>query len=348
MGEAGTASVGKATFFGFVSSSCSFAALATTRAILAKGAGLVPALAFLLASTNLVVELGIVIAIFLRWQFVVGEYVGGVLLIAFMWVIVNGFAELGYECPIVGLDVALIYPRGLVSEVRERLESEEDDEEVPDWRRLARSREGWTRIAHKYVAEWRMVWKDVTVGFTVAGVIAVFVPDRFFEALFVGSGQDGGAGPLALLEHAIVAPIAAFFTFIGSMGNIPLAAVLFGAGVSFAGIMAFIFSDLVVFPVVRISAEYYGWKLALYIVGVFFVAAVATALVLHAGFALLGLLPEGAQQQQPEPASHLAFDYTWVFNGLFLALSGVLVWLHRSDREPGAGTPDREREAAPA
>lgn len=174
-----------------------------------------------------------------------------------------------------------------------------------------------------------MVWRDVTVGFTLAGIIAVFVPGEFFRSLFVGSGGETGPGPLALLEHAVIGPVAAFFTFIGSMGNIPLAAVLFGAGVSFAGIMAFIFSDLVVFPVLRISAEYYGWKFALYVVGVFFVAAVATALVLHAGFALLGVLPERGRQQQPEPSSRFALDYTAVLNLVFLGVSVILVWLHR-------------------
>lgn len=114
-----------------------------------------------------------------------------------------------------------------------------------------------------------MVWKDVTVGFTVAGIIAAFVPESFFQTIFVGTGGDGGPGFLATLEHVLVGPAAAFFTFIGSMGNIPLASVLFASGVSFAGIMASIFSDLIVFPVVRIHAEYYGWKMALYIAGSF-------------------------------------------------------------------------------
>ena len=333
MGTTGPASVAKGTFFGFVSSSCSFAALATTRSIFAKGAGLVPSLAFLLASTNLVVELGIVIAVFLGWQFVVAEYVGGVLLIGFTWLLVR-----------------LTRPDRLLADVRERLEAEEGEQVPGDWRRLVRSREGWTRIAHQYVAEWRMVWKDVTVGFTVAGLIAVFVPDAFFRALFVGSGEGGdGPGFLALLEQAVVGPVAAFATFIGSMGNIPLAAVLFGAGVSFAGTMAFIYSDLVVFPVVRINAQYYGWKLALYIAGLFFTSTVATALVLHYGFAWLGLLPEGAQQT--EASERFAVDYTLFLNLAFLVVSAVLVWLHRTDRSGGAGgsgSAEEEREASPA
>lgn len=237
LGETGAASVGLGTFFGFVSSSCSFAALATTRSLFAKGAGLVPALAFLLASTNLVIELGIVIAVFLGWQFVVGEYLGGALLILLMWLVVR-----------------LTASKRLVQRARERARKAEDAEESderPDWKQLIRSRAGWRQVAGKYVMEWHMVWKDVTLGFTVAGVIAAFVPKSFFQALFVGAGTDDPAF-WEVLAQSLVGPVAAFFTFIGSMGNIPLAAVLFENGVSFAGVMAFIFSDLVVLPVLRI------------------------------------------------------------------------------------------------
>lgn len=247
MGEAGPRSVALATVFGFISSSCSFAALATSRSLFAKGAGLVPSLTFLLASTNLVIELGIIIAVFLSWQFVVGEYLGGVLLILFMWLIVR-----------------MTRPRKLIEQARERAREQEGsgDDEVPDWRKMIRRREGWRMVANRYVMEWSMVWKDVTIGFTVAGVVAAFVPRSFFQWLFIGS-ETGELGFLQLLQHALVGPVAAFFTFIGSMGNIPLAAVLFSNGVSFAGVMAFIFSDLVVLPVLRIQAKYRGGSVRL-------------------------------------------------------------------------------------
>lgn len=165
MGETSAASVGLGTFFGFISSSCSFAALSTTRSLFSKGAGLVPALAFLLASTNLVVELGIIIGLFLSWQFVVGEYVGGFLLIAFMWIVVR-----------------LTLPKGLEQAAREHAREETGDhdmDEEQDWRKLIMSAEGWRRVARKYVMEWDMVWKDVTIGFTVAGIISAFVPKVF-------------------------------------------------------------------------------------------------------------------------------------------------------------------------
>ena len=298
--------------FGFISSSCSFAALATTRSLFTKGAGLIPSLAFLLASTNLVIELGIIIAVFLSWQFVVGEYIGGLLLILLMW----------------GL-VKLTLPKDLEQNAREHARQEEGHEEskdVPDWKKLIRSKEGWAKVAHRYVMEWQMVWKDVTVGFTVAGIIAAFVPQSFFQALFVGSGSDDPAFWQVLVQ-TIVGPVAAFFTFIGSMGNIPLAAVLFGNGVAFAGIMAFIFSDLVVFPVLRIQAKYYGWKMAAYILGVFLTILVGAALIMHYGFAAFDLLPDPSTAKSVTEREFFKVDYTLFLNALFGLLSlGFLGW----------------------
>jgi uncharacterized membrane protein YraQ (UPF0718 family) len=315
MGKAGKASIALGTFFGFISSSCSFAALATTKSLFQKGAGFVPALAFLLASTNLVIELGFIIAVFLSWQFVVGEYVGGILLILLVWLIVY-----------------LTRPKELVRKARRRVNrdnegDDSDDTEVPDWKEKICTKEGWEDVAKNYFMEWKMVWKDVTFGFTVAGIIAAFVPRAFFQFLFIGSGESNQYSFFALLEHTLVGPVAAFFTFIGSMGNIPLAAILYSNGVSFAGVMAFIFSDLVVFPVIRINAKYYGWKMALYIVGAFLAALVGTALILHYGFSLFGLLPDttGVTTTQGE---RFAIDYTFWFNIVFLAITGILAWLH--------------------
>ncbi|BAQ16037.1 permease [Methyloceanibacter caenitepidi] len=331
MGEAGAASVGLGTLFGFLSSSCSFAALATSRSLFTKGAGLIPSLAFLLASTNLVIELGIVIAVFLSWQFVVGEYVGGVLLILLMWLLVR-----------------LTYPTRLVEQARQHARQEEGrtaDEDIPDWRKLIQSTEGWRMVAMRYVMEWRMVWKDVLIGFTVAGIIAAFVPRSFFEALFVGSGSQNPAFWEVLLQ-AIVGPVAAFFTFIGSMGNIPLAAVLYSNGVSFAGIMAFIFSDLVVFPVLRIQAKYYGWKMALYILGIFLAVLVATAIILHYGFAAFGALPDSANAQSVTDRQFFRVDYTLFLNLAFLALSAFFLFWKTKTAGFDMSLPDKLSEQA--
>ena len=313
MGQDGPKSVALGTLFGFLSSSCSFAALSGARALFAKGAGFIPAMAFLLASTNLVVELGIIIAIFLGWQFVVGEYVGGVLLILLMWLVVR-----------------LTRPLAPIDTARDTARAQEDsgagtaDPNRPLREKLTSSKV-WGQVAMRYFMEWQMVWKDVTVGFTVAGIIAAFVPRRFFEWLFIG-GDDPTV--LDVLAQALVGPVAAFFTFIGSMGNIPLAAVLYGNGVAFAGIMAFIFSDLVVLPVLRVNAKYYGWRMAFYILGVFLVILVTTAMLLHYGFAFLGLLPSADQVRAVTDREFFAIDYTFWLNMGFIALSALCVGTH--------------------
>lgn len=323
MGQAGKKSIALGTFFGFISSSCSFAALATTKSLFKKGAGFVPSMAFLLASTNLVIELGFIIAIFLSWQFVVGEYLGGIILILLMWQVVR-----------------FTRPKKLIKKARRQLNEreghEDENQEVPDWKEKIQTQKAWIQVAHKYFMEWGMVWKDVTFGFTVAGIISAFVPRSFFQTLFIGSGQDTSPGFFAILEHTVVGPLAAFFTFIGSMGNIPLASILYTNGVSFAGVMAFIFSDLVVFPVIRINAKYYGWKLASYIIAVFLAALVGTSLILHYGFSLLNLLPEAGTQSAAQ-SERFAIDYTFWLNLVFLAITGLLAWLNYGKRQQDGG-----------
>ena len=301
------------TFFGFISSSCSFSALAGTKSIFKKGASFVSSIAFLLASTNLVIELGILISIFLGWQFVVGEYVGGILLILISWILIR-----------------IINPKKLIEKARKNLESEDDEDTHDDsqnWKKQIQQESNWARVAKKYKMEWQMVWKDVTVGFTIAGITAAFVPDSFFETLFINSGQGNTDFTfLEILEHIVVGPIAAFLTFIGSMGNIPLAALLFGKGVSFAGVMAFIFSDLVVFPVLRINAKYYGWKMSLFILFLLFTALIGTALVLHYSFDFLGMLPDPSQVKIQD-SEFFKINYTFYMNIAFLAISGYLFYL---------------------
>ncbi len=313
MGKDESKSVLLGTFFGFISSSCSFSALAGTKSLFKKGASFVSSMAFLLASTNLVIELGIIISIFLGWQFVVGEYAGGILLIGICWILIR-----------------LINPKKLIENARKNLEQEGEDDDMDDakdWKKQIQKENNWARVAKKYKMEWQMVWKDVTVGFTIAGIVAAFVPDAFFETLFINSGQGNtDFSFFEILEHILVGPVAAFLTFIGSMGNIPLAALLFGKGVSFAGVMAFIFSDLVVFPVLRINAKYYGWKMSLFILFLLFTALIGTALTLHYSFDLIGILPD-ASQVKIEDSEFFKIDYTFYLNMAFLAISGYLVYL---------------------
>jgi uncharacterized membrane protein YraQ (UPF0718 family) len=312
LGKATPRSIGEATVFGAVSSSCSFAALAAARSLVLKGAHFVAAVAFMFASTNLVIELGILILIFLGWQFLAAEIVGGVLLIAISSVLIR-----------------LTYPRRWLEEARRKVEAEGGQEmEDFDWKKRLTTWTGWCRVGHRFVMEWKMVWREILIGFTVAGFVAVFVPDRFWKAVFLNDlAQADPANPLVVLENALVAPFVAALTFIGSMGNIPLATVLNSGGVLFAGIMGFIYSDLVVPPLVKVNAKYYGWRVALYIAGVMYVSIVATALVLHYGFLALGMTPESASEV--EHVALFAIDYTFWMNLAAVAVVALMVYLYR-------------------
>lgn len=312
MGGKGLKSIFLGTFFGFLSSSCSFSALATTKALFKKGASFIASIAFLLASTNLVIELGIVISIFLGWQFVVAEYFGGLLLIIFSWIL-----------------IIIIRPKKLIQKARESVQDKNKDNTEEEQAPLMdiTSIEKWIKVSKQFGMEWKMVWKDVTVGFTIVGIIAAFVPDSFFNNLFINTGGAETQYSFAtLLEHVVVGPIAAFLTFIGSMGNIPLAALLFGKGVSFAGVMAFIFSDLVVFPVLRINAKYYGWKMSIFILFLLFTSLIVASLLLHYGFDWLGFLPDTPNNTITRQ-EFFKLDYTFFMNLAFLVLAGFLVYV---------------------
>jgi len=233
LGGADAKSVGLATAFGAISSSCSFAALAAARALVMKEAHFVAAVAFMFASTNLVVELGILILIFLGWQFLAAEIVGGLVLIA-----------------LSRLLLIWTYPSAWLEKARDRVEQDAGAEEEDfDWRQRIRSAEGWRLVGRKFVVEWAMVWEEIAIGFTVAGFVAVLVPDAFWKMIFLA--EKAAVNPLyfpVVLENALLAPFVAAATFIGSMENIPLATVLNSSGVLFAGVMGFIYSDLMVPP----------------------------------------------------------------------------------------------------
>jgi hypothetical protein len=324
MGSANVKGISLATAFGAASSSCSFAALAAARSLVMKGAHFIAAIAFMFASTNLVIELGILILIFLGWQFLAAEIIGGVLLIVISSVLIR-----------------LTFPKRWFEQARDRVEQQgEADEDDFDWRRRMRSREGWNLLGHRFVSDWKMVWKEILIGFTIAGFVAVFVPARVWSGIFLQDLQGVLPAWLIALENAIVAPFVAAATFIGSMGNIPLATVLNSNGVMFAGIMGFIYSDLMVPPLIMINARYYGWRVALYIAGVMFVSIVLTALLLHYLFKVLGIMP-GSQRQLDE-VTRFAFDYTFFLNLFFVLVAAVMVWLHRGHKRQHSGGMNHE------
>jgi uncharacterized membrane protein YraQ (UPF0718 family) len=310
MGEADVKSISLSTFFGAASSSCSFAALAAVRALIKKGAHFIAGVAFMFASTNLVIELGILILIFLGWEFLAAEIIGGLILIGISSVLIK-----------------LTYPKSWMEAARKKVESEGSDlEEDFDWKKRIKSKEGWQLVGHKFVNDWKMAWEDILIGFTIAGFVAVLVPESFWSALFLADAQNL-PGWLVAIENALIAPFVAASTFIGSMGNIPLATVLNENGVLFAGIMGFIYSDLMVPPLVHINAKYYGWRVALYIAGVMYISIVFTALILNGLFSLLGIVPESARVVSE--ITQFKIDYTFWMNVVFTAIAGALIWLNK-------------------
>lgn len=314
MGGPGFKSLSLSTIFGAISSSCSFAALATARSLLLKGAHFVAAVAFMFASTNLVIELGILILIFLGWQFLAAEVIGGLLLIT-----------------ISSLLIRATFPKKWVTEAKDNLEEESNEEGDFDWQDRILSREGWRLVGHKFVMEWQMVWEEILIGFTIAGLMAVFVPDIVWAKIFLIDAAGSVPEWLRVIENALVAPFVAALTFIGSMGNIPLATVLNANGVMFAGIMGFIYSDLMVPPLVAVNAKYYGWRLALYIAGIMFIAIAITALTLHYLFLWLQITPESARAVKD--VAQFKIDYTFWLNLLFFGVTGWLIFLHRQHKK---------------
>ena len=310
MGDADFKSISLSTFFGAASSSCSFAALAAARSLVKKGAHFIAAVAFMFASTNLVIELGILIMIFLGWQFLAAELIGGLVLIA-----------------ISSLLIKWTYPERWMEAAREKVEQDDDGlTEDFDWKERITSKEGWQLVGHKFVNDWKMAWEDILIGFTIAGFVAVLVPESFWTTLFLADAQHLPDW-LVALENAAIAPFVAAATFIGSMGNIPLATVLNQNGVLFAGIMGFIYSDLMVPPLVHINAKYYGWRVALYIAGVMFVSIVLTALLLNGLFTFLDIVPES--RRVVSEITQFKIDYTFWMNLVFIWIAGWLVWQNK-------------------
>jgi uncharacterized membrane protein YraQ (UPF0718 family) len=317
-----------ATLAGAASSSCSYAAAAVSRTLFRKGAALVPCLAFLFASTNLVVELGLILYLLLGWQFMAGEWIGGVVLVV-----------------ILSQVVRLTYPGRLVAAARMQGPAASGHDHgamaPPDaslWRRLADA-STWEAVARSFAMDWSMLWKDLLAGFLIAGLLAAFVPDGVWQALFVT-----GANPwLQMPADALLGPFVAMLTFVCSIGNVPMAAVLWGAGVSFGGVLAFLYADLIVLPLLDVYRRYYGWRMAAYMAGVFYVTMVIAALIVDATFTAAGWLPH----RRPGLTGRMldvSFDHTFWLNlgfGLLALVLLVLARRHRMPqiRPPAAATP---------
>ncbi len=324
LGGAGPRQVALATGLGAASSSCSYAAIAIAKSMFAKGASFASAMAFQFASTNLVFELGIVMWIFLGWQFTLAELVGGLVLIALMW-----------------LGLRLFVTRRLEEEARRHAESAQAGHEHTSaasegltLRERLTSVRAWSDVAHNFRSDWEMLWKEIGAGFVIAGFIAL-LPMDFFNGLFVSDAP----APLRLAENVVLGPIVAALSFVCSVGNVPLAAVLWAGGISFSGVIAFIYADLIIIPIVIAYRKYYGGKMTVRLVAIMFATMVVAALLVDGLFSLVGLVPETRPSIESITARGISWNYTTVLNIIFFAAAATLIGLtlRRGAKDPVCG-----------
>jgi len=297
---------------GAASSSCSYAAVALGRSIFRKGANFTAAMAFQLASTNLVAELTIIIIVLMGWQFAAAEFLGGPLMVVLMALLFRRFLSHKHIA-----EARAQADRGLKGKMEGHAEMDMSVTEGSLWQRIT-SKDGFTATSHYFVMDWAAVWKDIAVGLLIAGALAAWVSSDFWKNFFLVSHPVA-----AKISGPIVGPIVAIVSFVCSVGNVPLAAVLWNGGISFGGVIAFIYADLLVLPIIDIYRKYYGWKVAGLIVAVFYVAMFVAALLVEVVFDAFGLIPSHRSAQVVEMS--ISFNYTTVLNMIFLAIAALLV-----------------------
>ena len=333
LGGTGPKTLALATGLGAASSSCSYAAVALGRSLFRRGASFIAAMAFEIASTNLVIELGIILALLLSWQFTAAEFVGGPIMIVLMAVAFRLFvrarlieaarrqADKGLAGSMEGhaaMDMSISSGGGF-------------------WHRLA-SRDGYTAVSGIFVMEWAAVIRDIAVGLLIAGAVAAWVPNSFWQHLFL-TGH-----PLAAkLWGPVIGPVISMLSFVCSIGNVPLAAVLWNGGISFGGVISFIFADLIIIPILVIYRKYYGTKMMLTILAIFYATMVVAGYIVEFAFGALGLIP--AERAAKVANAGIQWNYTTVLNIIFLLLAAaLLVRFIRSGGWPMlkmmGGTPD--------
>ena len=307
----GARPIALATGLGAASSSCSYAAIAIAKSLFQKGASAASALAFQFASTNLVWELGLVLWVLIGWQFTLASYLGGIVMIVLMTVLLRLFVD-----------------RRLEAQAREHtIEADTGHQhhmagEQLSWRERVTSARGWSDVAHNFRGDWQMLWKEITIGFLLAGFIAQ-LGNGFFQNLFLRHAP----APLPTIENVIVGPIIAVLSFVCSVGNVPLAAVLWSGGIGFGGVLAFLFADLIVLPILAIYRKYYGTRFTIRITGLMFVTMVIAALIVDGIFSALGLIPTGPRPTRADIFSSIHVDYKLALNLLGLVIFAGLFGL---------------------
>ena len=301
-----------AAVLGAASSSCSYAAVALARSLFRKGANFTAAMAFEIGSTNLVMELGIILALLMGWQFTAAEFVGGPLMIVALAVLFRLFVRTRL------VDAARRQAdRGLAGTMEGHAAMDMSvQREGSFWQRLL-SGEGFTSVAHVFVMEWAAILRDLVVGLLIAGTIAAWVPESFWQHFFFADHPV-----LSAFWGPIVGPIVAIVSFVCSIGNVPLAAVLWNGGISFGGVVAFIFADLLILPILNIYRKYYGTKMMLTLLGTFYAAMVTAGYIVELLFGAAGLIP--SQRNATVMEAGISWNYTTWLNIAFLVLAAVL------------------------
>jgi uncharacterized protein len=297
---------------GAASSSCSYAAVALARSMFRKGANFTAAMAFQFASTNLVLELGILLAVLMGWQFTLAEFVGGPLMIVIVVLLFKAFLT-----PKIVEAARHQADKGLQGRMEGHAAMDMSLHEGTMWQRMT-SANGRTAVSHFFVMDWVSLWMDIGGGLLIAGALAAWVPQHFWQGFFLQ-----GHPVLAKLWGPVVGPIVAILSFVCSVGNVPLAAVLWNGGISFGGVVAFLFADLIVLPILNIYRKYYGLKISLGLLAIFYASMAGAALVVEFLFGLLHLVPQERKAQIAEES--IRWNYTTILNIIFLVFALLLV-----------------------
>lgn len=323
LGDHRAVTVARASLYGVVSSSCSYAASAMAKSLFARGADFVAAMVFMFASTNLVVELGIVLVVLIGWQFVAAEFVGGIIMIALL-VAVGGLWFRGRA-----LDEARSRAEA-TGGGREQLDVAGDSGEARPWRKRVRSLSGWSDAAGYTMSDITMLRKELVIGFVVAGFLATVVPVQVWNDVFVH-----GHGFVTTLENVVIGPFVAIISFVCSVGNVPLAAALWKGGISFGGVVSFVFADLITLPLLLIYRKMYGRRMVLRMLGVFWAVMSLAGLATEELFNALGWIP--ATRPTVIAGDSLRWNYTTVLDIVALAAFAALYWLYRNQEHFGGG-----------
>ncbi|CQD10455.1 putative integral membrane protein [Mycobacterium lentiflavum] len=313
MGDDRPRTLAIAAGLGAASSSCSYAAVALARSLFRKGAHFTAAMAFEIGSTNLVVELGIILALLMGWQFTAAEFVGGPLMIIILAVLFRLFVRSRL------VDAAREQAeRGIAGSMEGHAAMDMSIKRDGSFTQRLFSAAGFTSISHVFVMEWLAILRDLVLGLLIAGAIAAWVPETFWRGFFLADDPGWAAvwGP-------IVGPVVAMVSFVCSIGNVPLAAVLWNGGISFGGVIAFIYADLVILPILNIYRKYYGTRMMLTLLGTFYASMVAAGYLVELLFGTTNLIP--AERNATVMEASISWNYTTWLNIVFLVLAAVLI-----------------------